>query len=95
MDCVRCGWVVNRPLRYKQLKRLVAEISHLLGEEELYYAVMNRIKEEMRMKYPLSGEVPICRYCLLELFLLFARDNKEKEVKKLIRTYDFQGAIIT
>lgn len=100
--CLGCDWVLNVDFDRKKLADLCIEIAKEVSEvvgvkeaQQLVVDVLRNINSKKKIKGIGGKKIPICRYCLLDFFILHSKNEKVKE--KLIeirRIYDFGGAII-
>ena len=99
--CIKCGWIINKPLVDEELKTLLSTTNTFISNKvsnrhakEVVKKVMNRIEWQKDLNDYDGEETPICRYCLFELVQLYMKNEDELFQEEFIKNYDFDEAII-
>ncbi|MBR9679110.1 MAG: hypothetical protein GON13_02475 [Nanoarchaeota archaeon] len=101
-NCIKCGWVINRPLNDEELKNLLSTTNQFISSKisnnhakNVIKQVKNRLAWQKELANVHVDETPICRYCLFEIVRLYMKDEEHLFEEEFIKNYDFNNSIIS
>lgn len=82
-------------MKWSEIEVWLDGLSYLSGDESTKGAVLNNINEKRDLYDLHDDNTPLCRHCLIRMTILATTSSRaEKKLKRILKSYDFDNAII-